>query len=123
MAVAGVVAIRGRPGAAFAAAAAVVALATDVLYLVIIRSQGEQDPGEWVTVAVVALVILGLACCAGAAAVATRPATRKVLLAVAAVGLLVLGVLAIFSIGLLLLLAGLLSVVAWVRVAATTGRT
>ena len=122
MEVSDAVVLRGRPGAAFATAAAVVALSTDVLYLSIIGSQGEQDPGEWVTVAVVALVILALAGCAGAAAAGTRPATRKVLLAIAAAGLLILGLLAIFSIGLLLLVAGLLSVVAWVRVAAASRR-
>jgi len=110
----------GRPGARLALAAAVVAIGTDVLYLAIIRSQGPGEPGD-LTVPVVAAVILGLAVCAGVAAIASAPTTRKVLLSIATAGLFVMGVLGLFSIGLPLLVAGILSLVALTRVASATG--
>ena len=112
-----------RPGARLALAAAVVAVATDALYLGIIRAQGPGEPGDWVTVTVVASVILALAACAGVAALAEGPApsTRRVLLLIATVGLFVMGVLGIFSIGLPLLVAGVLCLIAWTRTSAATG--
>jgi hypothetical protein len=104
--------------------AAVVAVATDALYLAIIRSQGLGEPGDWVTVTVVASAILAFAACAGVAALAPGPTlpARRVLLLVATVGLFVMGVLGIFSIGLPLLVAGVLCLIAWTRTAAATGR-
>jgi hypothetical protein len=111
-----------RPGTWLALSAAVVAVATDVLYLAIIRAQGPGEPGDWVTVTVVASVILALAACAGVAAVAAGPApsTRRVLLLIATAGLFVMGVLGIFSIGLPLLGAGVLCLIAWTRATAET---
>ncbi len=114
-----------RPGTRFALAAAVVAVVTDALYLAIIRAQGPGEPGDWVTVTVVASVILVLAACAGVAAVAAgpTPSTRRVLLLIATAGLFVMGVLGIFSIGLPLLVAGILCLIAWTRTTpATTER-
>jgi fucose 4-O-acetylase-like acetyltransferase len=109
----------GRPGARLALAAAVIAVGTDVLYLLIIRSQDPGEPGD-LTVPIVAAVILGLAVCAGVAAIASAPATRKILLSIAAAGLFVMGVLGLFSIGLPLLVAGILALVASTRVASAT---
>jgi hypothetical protein len=112
-----------RPGTRLALAAAVVAVSTDALYLAIIRAQGPGEPGDWVTVTVVASVILALAVCAGVAALSTAPtpAIRRVLLLIATVGLLVMGVIGIFSVGLPLLAAGVLCLIAWTRTTVETG--
>ena len=114
-----------RPGARLALSAAVVAVATDALYLAIIRSQGPGEPGDWVTVTVVASAILVFAACAGVAALAAgpTPSTRRVLLLIATTGLFVLGILGIFSIGLPLLVAGILCLIAWTRTAIAPGQT
>jgi hypothetical protein len=105
------------PGASFAIAAAIIAIVVDGLYLAIIVS---QDPIEWGRTIVVAVFILGCAACA--LGVAFGPAgARPVLAAAASGGLMTLGVLGLFSIGLPLLVAGALAIVAWVRVARGTG--
>jgi hypothetical protein len=106
-------------GSRLGAAAAVLALGTDVLYLGIIVS---QDPVEWARVTLVAGAIL----LAGAvAAVASRPrptpSMRLALFAAAAGGRLSLGVLGLFSVGLPLFVAGILSAISWQRVWAGTG--
>jgi hypothetical protein len=112
----------GRPGSRLALAAAVVAVATDALYLAIIRSQGPGEPGDWLTVPLVASAILVFAACAGVAALAAGPApsTRRVLLLVATLGLFVMGILGLLSIGLPLLVAAILCLIAWTRMAAAT---
>ena len=107
-----------RTGAVPALAGAVLALLTDVLYLAIIRGQDTGEPGDWARVSVVAGVILALATCAGVAALAAgvAPPLRKVLLGIATVGLFVMGVLGLMSIGLPLLGAALLCLTGWLRV-------
>jgi hypothetical protein len=111
--------LRRHAGSRLAVSAAVIAFATDALYLGIILS---QDPVEWGRVAVIAGCILVAGAIAAVAAVAGLPrATRLLLLAIAAGGLLTLGYLGLFSIGLPLLVAGILSSVAWQRVWAETG--
>jgi hypothetical protein len=109
-----------RPaGSRLGIAAAVIAIATDALYLAIIVS---QDPVEWGRVIAVAGCILAFGGSAGWASVGTSSSpTRLVLLAIGAGGLLTLGFLGLFSIGLPLFVAGILTVVAWQRVWAETG--
>ncbi len=80
-------------------------LAVAVLYVSILVSQGNSSVAQstpWV-VLFVAVGLLGLA-----ASFITRPRLRLHLFAACAVVLLIVGVLAIFSIGILLLFAGLL---------------
>jgi hypothetical protein len=112
-----------RPGTRLALAAALVAVSTDALYLAIIRAQAPGEPGDWVTVTVVASVILALAVCAGVAAVsaAAGPAIRRALLLIATVGLFVMGVIGILSIGLPLLAAAILCLIAWTRTTVERG--
>jgi hypothetical protein len=106
-------------GSRFGSAAAVLAIATDVLYLGIIAS---QDPVEWVRVTLVAGAILLAGAAAAVATLANLSiAIRLVLFAAAAGGLLSLGVLGLFSIGLPLFVAGILSSISWQRVWAGTG--
>jgi hypothetical protein len=101
------------PGASLAIAAAIIAVVVDGLYLAIIVGQGSI---EWARTIVVAAFIFGSAVCA--LGVAFGPAAaRPVLAAAASGGLVTLGILGMFSIGLPLLVAGALAVVAWVRVA------
>lgn len=101
------------PGASFAIAAAIIAIVIDGLYVGIILS---QDPVEWARTLVVAAFIFASALCA--LGVAFGPtAARPLLAAAASGGLMTLGVLGIFSVGLPLLVAGALAIVAWVRVA------
>jgi hypothetical protein len=110
---------RDIAGSRLGTAAAVLAIGTDLLYLGIIVS---QDPVEWGRVILVAGAILLAGAAAGVAALAhLRVATRLVLLAAAAGGLLSLGVLGLFSIGLPLFVAGVLSEISWQRVWAGTG--
>jgi hypothetical protein len=104
-------------GARPALAAGIVGLAIDGAYLGIIRSQGDGFDSRVVLIALYIAATSGFAF-AGALANAT-PFTRLVVLGTAAGGLLALGLLAIFSIGLLLLVAGSLSAAAWVRFAAS----
>ena len=88
---------------------------TTVLYLVIINEQGNGDTWR-VTVFVVTLVT-----CASLGAVASwsrHPRVRSIILATTAGALLGFGFLGIFSIGLLLLAAGVLLTVATVKAVA-----
>jgi hypothetical protein len=104
-----------RPaGSRLGIAAAAIAIVTDAFYLGIIVT---QDPVEWGRVGAVATVIFAMGVSAGAGAVGAiaRP-TRLVLLAIGAGGLLTLGYLGLFSIGLPLFVGGILSAVAWQRV-------
>ena len=104
--------------------AIVIVLATDVLYVVLIRSQGGAQPEVYLPFFVggylalmAALIALALIPRPGVARV--RPALR-----IAAItGLVVLGFLASFSIGVPILIAGLLVVVALVRSAAPVSGT
>lgn len=95
--------------------ALVFALATDAVYLLLILGQGGA-PSDVVTVAFVASYLAALAALLAASLPRRWSAVvRLSLRAAAAGGLLVLGILAIFSIGLPLLIAGAMAVGAAVR--------
>jgi hypothetical protein len=93
-------------------AAAAIAGATSIVYVIIIVAQGEDDVG---LVVLVVAIILGAALAAGMGASTSDLAMRRISFAIASGLLLSLGALAIFSIGLLLVVAGAMSTVAWVR--------
>lgn len=96
-------------------AAATLSGAVALLYLALIVQGAVGVAGDELRVAIVATVLVALPLCAGVGA--WRPATNAGvgLLAVAAVGLLVMGFLAIFSIGWPLLVASALAWSALVR--------
>jgi hypothetical protein len=95
--------------------AVVFALATDAVYLVLILGQ-RGSPGDVVTVGFVAAYLVVLAALLAASLLSRwSVVVRLSLRAGAAGGLLVLGVLAIFSIGLPLLIAGAMATGATVR--------
>jgi hypothetical protein len=99
------------PGFVPATIAAGVAFATAAIYIAIIASQGG---GEIVGPAVIATWIVGL----GAAALigASRDGSDRVIpLGIATGGLVGAAILSLFSIGLLLLVAGVSALVAWMR--------
>jgi hypothetical protein len=90
--------------------ALVVVLATDVVYLIVIRAQGGADPTTVYTVPFVAGYLVVMAATLAASLMRWTPAVAVLpLRAAAAGGLLVLGLFAIFSIGLPLLVAGSMS--------------
>jgi hypothetical protein len=91
-----------------AAAASLLALAMVVAYLVVIQQQ-DGEPALWVVTA----LVLGAAAAGYGAVRAFRH--RRLALLLAGVVLVVLGMLAIFSIGLPILLAGGLCFVAFAR--------
>ena len=91
-------------------AAAVIAGTVDVLYLGIIGSQGASNP-QFLRVPFVAAFIALMAICAALSSRASAERWRPLLLGTSAAGLLLLGYFALFSIGLLLLLAGALAMV------------
>lgn len=93
-------------------AASAIAGATSIVYVVAIVSQGEVEVG---VVSLVVAMILGAAAAAWLGASTTDLTRRRMSFAAASGLLLSLGALAIFSIGLLLLVAGLAVTVAWVR--------
>ena len=90
----------------FAATASALALTMLVVYLGVIRQQHEGAPAAWA----VAALIVGAAA-AGLGAVVAFP-YRRASLALAAVLLILLGLLAILTIGLPILVAGTLCIVA-----------
>ncbi len=92
----------------FALAAAVLTAAITVMYLFLVHSQGGQ-PSWW------AVGILTLAALGAAYGVRPRARYRRGPLVVSAVFLFLLGFVALFSIGLPLLLAAVLCVVAALR--------
>jgi hypothetical protein len=98
----------GRRGGIAAFGAAVVVGATIALYLVIIVAQSER---RWPRVALVlVLFAAALGCAVGASAL--RGAQARALAAAGGAGLLLsMGYLALFSVGLLLLIAGVMLVV------------
>jgi hypothetical protein len=99
------------PGAAAALVAARISFATTALYVVVIVSQGEV---EVVPASVVATYLAGLGVCALMGAMRTRP-DRVIPLGVATGGLIGAAVVSLLSIGLLLLVAGIFALVAWMR--------
>lgn len=91
--------------------AAVLAVGTDLLYLGIIAV---QEPVDWPTVIFFATIIFLAGAAAGVASTPDRAlAMRLLLFAAAAGGLLCLGIIGVFSIGLPLLVAGILCAIAW----------
>jgi hypothetical protein len=103
---------RSRPISIPSLIAALIAFADDALYILLIRSQGNAHDAR---VMFVAVFIASEAAVALGAALVDRPAVRTVLLGAASGGLLALGLLALFSIGLPLVVAGLLTTLAWTR--------
>jgi hypothetical protein len=99
------------PGSVPAAVAAGVTFATATIYVAIIVSQGEHDI---VGVILITAFIAGLGMAALAGAM--RPGSDRVIpLGIASGGLLGAAVVSLFSIGLLLLVAGVFALVAWTR--------
>ena len=94
----------------FAAAAAVIAATVDILYSGMVSHAGARDPLGW-RVTLVAAFIAALAMTAALSARASAAGWRPALLGVSAIGLLAMGFIAIFSIGLPLLVAGGLALV------------
>ena len=99
------------PGFVPATIAAGITFATVVLYIAIIVSQGEEDVAG---VVVIAIYLAGLGACALAGAVRTRP-DRVIPLGIASGGLVGAAIVSLFSIGLLLLVAGIFALAAWMR--------
>jgi len=92
--------------------AAVIAAITDILYYgVVVGQGGAHDPIRW-RVGFVATFIAILAVTAGLSARASATDWRPALLGLSAIGLLAMGFIAIFSIGLPLLVAGALAFIA-----------
>lgn len=91
-----------------------VAAATDAGYLVLVVRQG--PPHNVLQVTVISLVILGAAVLAVLGSLLLAPRIGRPLLVTAAVVLLVLGVAGIFSIGIPLIVAGVLVVVGIARI-------
>jgi hypothetical protein len=107
------------PGRALASVAAGLAIFTDVAYVAIILGQDEAALARVVAIAS-CILAAGLATGVGGRADLSS-AVRLPLLGGAAGGLLSLGVLGLFSIGLPLFVGGVLAVTAWVRVARSGG--
>ena len=101
----------------FAGVAAIIAAVVDVLYYGFVNHQG--GPLGW-RVAFVATFIALLAITAALSTRASATAWRPALLGLSAIGLLSMGFIAIFSIGLPLLLAGALACVALIFSLATS---
>lgn len=97
---------------ALAIAAALIAGAVDVLYVGYVRSQSGHGAGQFLTVPFVAGFIALLAIAAALASRASAEPIRPALLALSATGLLATGYVALFSIGLPLVIAGVLAFVA-----------
>lgn len=99
------------PGSAAAVIAAALTFATTALYAVVIVSQAEVKA---VSVTVIATYLAGLGACALMGAMRTRP-DRVIPLGIASGGLIGAAIVSLFSIGLLLLVAGIFALVAWMR--------
>jgi hypothetical protein len=99
------------PGSAPATIAAVIAFATCAPYVALIVSQGDAEIGR---VAFVAVYVAGLGACALIGAMRTR-SDRVIPLGIASGGLIGAAIISLFSIGLLLLVAGVFALVAWMR--------
>ena len=100
------------PGSVPATIAAVIALATTALYLGLITSQGDHH--DVLPVLSFAAYFGGLGVCALLGAFRVGP-DRVVWLGAATGGLIGAGIVAIFSIGLLFLVAGFCAMAAWMR--------
>ncbi|HYM49934.1 MAG TPA: hypothetical protein VET65_05100 [Candidatus Limnocylindrales bacterium] len=98
-----------------AIAAAGLAALVDALYLGIVFSQPGGTGGQFLRIPFVALFIAVLAIAAALAARASSARWRSALLGFSAIGLLVMGYFALFSIGFFLVVAGILALVAAIR--------
>jgi hypothetical protein len=107
----------GRPFRVLVWASVALVLLDVAVYLTVVRAQGGTDPSDAFTVPFVAgylvvmAIILSLSQSEGPRLAAMRPVLRTA----AAAGLLVLGVFALFSIGLPIFLAGVLATVGAIR--------
>ena len=108
-----------RPGAILATVAAVLAFVMVVVYLIVIKNQGD---GMGLRVPLVASCVAVAGACAAAAAWSSSPHRRLVLMAAAAGGLLSLGIIGMWSIGLPLFIGGVLTTIGSVRLARSVGR-
>jgi hypothetical protein len=107
--------MEGRATRVLVAVAIVLALVADGLYLAIVFNQGVQPPESFTTPFVASYLLL-LAIALGVSLMSRwGVAVRTVLRAASAAGLLVLGVLALMSIGLALVIAGAMAFAATVR--------
>ena len=105
-----------RPRDGLAIAASLIALAMVVVYLVLIRAQGDGSPAVWFL-----LTLLAAAALAGYGA-RRDAAHRMTALLLAGAALLAIGLLAILSIGLPILVAGGLALAAALRAATAPPR-
>jgi|GEM_PF-5930280 len=110
--------LKKGPGAVLAAIAAGLAFVMVVVYLVIIRSQGD---GVGLRVLLIASCIAAAGTCAIAAAWLSIPQRRLVMMAAAAGGLISLGIIGMFSIGFPLFIGGVLATIGSVRLARSIG--
>jgi hypothetical protein len=94
--------------------AAIIAAAVDALYLGIVGTQGGSDP-QFLRVPFVAAFIGLMAISAALSSRESAARWRPLLLGVSAAGLLLLGFFAIFSVGLPLLAAGVLALLALIN--------
>lgn len=98
----------------FGLAAAAVAAATDVVYVSVIVSQGGPHNLDRVVAVATAIAAAGAAAAAGS--LVSSPRVRALLLSTAAATLVVWGVIGVFSIGALLLVAAALAALGAARV-------
>jgi len=104
-------AVDGRGTRVLVWVSAVVVVVMVAVYLALIRAQGGAAP-DWLTVPFVTAYLLSAAALLAASVLRIRPGVRAAMRAAAAAGLLVLGYLAGFSIGVPLILAGVLAAIA-----------
>jgi hypothetical protein len=88
--------------------AAIIAAADDAFYLGVVNTQGGSNP-QFLRVPFVAAFIALMAICAGLSSRASAARFRPLLLGVSAAGLILVGFFSIFSIGLPLVVAGVLA--------------
>jgi hypothetical protein len=88
--------------------AAIIAAADDALYLGIVGTQGGSNP-QFLRIPFVAAFIAAMAICAALSSRASALRWRSLLLGVSAAGLILIGFFGIFSIGLPLVVAGVLA--------------
>lgn len=93
--------------------AAGMGVATLVLYVLIIRSEGNNELTE-PRILFVAFAIAGSSLSAVAGTLTRHPGVRVFLLALSTFGFLFMGIVGLFSIGILLLVAGGLAMAAWI---------
>jgi hypothetical protein len=105
-----------RPRRPWAYAATIVGCAAVLTYLLlIVRQSASDDLADLRLVALVAVVLVGLTGLTAVGALAPRLRVRRVSLGLAAFGWFALGYVALWSVGMLLLLAGSFAVVAMIR--------